>query len=142
MSSFPGQILQPQLSNMIQGNSIMGAGQQQQIVNVTDPNTGKIVQKVVQNTIDPKTGKTVQVTMPIAGQQQQQQIINVTDPDTGQLVQKVVQNTVDPKTGKIVQVATPINSISNTDGKWPLNNISYKYSGVRIYEKTGWKMTE
>ena len=80
----------------------MGAGQQQQIVNVTDPNTGKIVQKVVQ--------------MPCQ-QQQQQQIINVTDPDTGQLVQKVVQNTVDPKTGKIVQVATPINSISNTDGK-------------------------
>ena len=73
---------------MIQGNSIMGAGQQQQIVNVTDPNTGKIVQKVVQ--------------MPC---QQQQQIINVTDPDTGQLVQKVVQ------------VPTPINSISNTAGK-------------------------
>ena len=42
----------------------MGAGQQQ-IVNVTDPNTGKIVQKVVQNTIDPKTGKTVQVATPI-----------------------------------------------------------------------------
>ena len=36
-----------------------------QIINVTDPDTGQIVQKIVQNSIDPKTGKTIQVTVPL-----------------------------------------------------------------------------
>ena len=40
-----------------------------QIVNVTDPDTGKTIQQVIQNTIDPNTGKSIQVTIPLNSSQ-------------------------------------------------------------------------
>ena len=105
-----------------------------QIISVTDPDTGEIIQKVIQNTIDPKTGKTVQVTLPLNSIQNgskiyssdisllyifpqntqihlggEGQIITVPDPVTGELVQQMLQTVIDPVTGQTNQVMIPIN---------------------------------
>lgn len=105
-----------------------------QIISVTDPDTGEIIQKVIQNTIDPKTGKTVQVTLPLNSIQNgskyillttlyfiffpqntqihlggEGQIITVPDPVTGELVQQMLQTVIDPVTGQANQVMIPIN---------------------------------
>ena len=69
-----------------------------QIITVTDPNTGQLVQQVVQTQIDPHTGECKQVLSPLAASSAVNggvggggvQVITVQDPVTGQLQQQVV----------------------------------------------------
>ena len=69
-----------------------------QIITVTDPNTGQLVQQVVQTQIDPHTGEFKQVLSPLAASSTVNggvggggvQVITVQDPVTGQLQQQVV----------------------------------------------------
>ena len=76
--------------------TLMSTGlQQQTLVTVTDPATGKPVQQAVQTVTDPKTGETKQIVM-MGGQPCQ--LVTSNDPVTGLPVQQVVQT--DPKTGQ------------------------------------------
>ena len=69
-----------------------------QIITVTDPNTGQLVQQVVQTQIDPHTGECKQVLSPLAASSAVNggvggggvQVITVQDPVTGQFQQQVV----------------------------------------------------
>ena len=69
-----------------------------QIITVTDPNTGQLVQQLVQTQIDPHTGECKQVLSPLAASSAVNggvggggvQVITVQDPVTGQLQQQVV----------------------------------------------------
>jgi hypothetical protein len=137
-------------NNMATGLPTQGPSQ---IVTVTDPNTGQLVQQLVQTQIDPLTGETKQVMSPLpagasgafnGGQAGggAVQVITVQDPVTGQFQQQVVScsgsmnggvqgaptttvTVTDPITGQPVQqvVQTIIDPTTGETSQIPISNL-------------------